>query len=59
MGIHYNYDEFDKDVVERIKSISEKIDKEKSSENADKEKLFRLRYAQMIQGLYLQNGQQQ
>lgn len=59
MGGCYNYDEFDKDVVERIKSISEKIDKEKSSENADKEKLFRLRYAQMIQGLYLQNGQQQ
>ena len=44
-----------KEVIENIKDIDSKIKEEINSNNIDKEKLFKLRYQQMIQGLYLNN----
>lgn len=41
------------EVIEQIKNISEQIDEELEKEKIDDEKLFKLRYAQFIQGLHL------
>lgn len=49
------YDLIDrKDVINRIIEIDEKTNDVLSQENVDEKKLFKLRYQQMIQGLYLQ-----
>jgi hypothetical protein len=41
------------EVINKIKNISEDIDKELDKDEIDKERLFKLRYQQFIQGLYL------
>lgn len=41
------------EIVEKLVDISEKIDEELQKEEIDKEKLFKLRYEQLIRGLYL------
>lgn len=41
------------EVIDKIKNISEQIDEELEKEQIDKEKLFKLRYTQFVQGLYL------
>lgn len=43
------------DVVNKIVETDDEIKKTLSEDKIDKEKLFKLRYRQMIQGLYLQN----
>ena len=45
----------DKEIIESIKNIDSEIKKEVNSDNIDKERIFKLRYQQMIQGLYLNN----
>lgn len=45
-----------KEAFEKIQELEEKVQEEvNKGEETDKEALFKLRYAQMIQGLYLQN----
>ena len=45
------------DVVNTIADIDAQITEECNKENIDKEKIFKLRYQQMIKGMYLnQNG---
>lgn len=44
---------YQQEIIGRIKNISEQVDEEMDKENIDEEKLFKLRYAQFIQGLYL------
>ena len=51
----YDYLE-DKDVVQGIVETDEAIKKALSEEQIDEKKIFKLRYRQMLQGLYLQNG---
>lgn len=41
------------EVIDKIKNISEQIDEELEKEQIDEEKLFKLRYTQFVQGLYL------
>ena len=50
----YDYLE-DKDVVQGIVETDEAIKKALSEEQIDEKKIFKLRYRQMLQGLYLQN----
>lgn len=45
------------DIVNTIADIDGEITEECNKENADKQKIFQLRYQQMIKGMYLnQNG---
>lgn len=44
-----------KDVVEKIRNIDEQTQELLNSETIDENKLFKLRYQQLMQGLYLQN----
>ena len=45
------------DVVNTIADIDAQITEECNKENIDREKIFKLRYQQMIKGIYLnQNG---
>ncbi len=45
------------DVVNTIADIDAQITEECNKENIDREKIFKLRYQQMIKGMYLnQNG---
>lgn len=48
--------EIEKEALEKLQVISEDLEKEYNKEQLDKEKIMKLRYAQMIQGLYLQNN---
>jgi hypothetical protein len=41
------------DVIEKLVNISEKIEEELEKDTIDEEKLFKLRYEQLIKGLYL------
>lgn len=43
------------DTIKEIQKIDEKVTEEcnKDSDDVDKEKIFKLRYQQMIKGLYL------
>ena len=43
-----------RDVVESIKEISDKIDAEYDKEKVDDEKICKLRFEQMLRGIYLQ-----
>lgn len=43
----------DENVLENIKNISEQVKDEMNKDEYDKEKIFKLMYSQMIQGLYL------
>lgn len=43
------------EVVEEIKKTDAELKKELEKDNFDKDKIFKLRYRQMIQGLYLQD----
>lgn len=43
------------DVVQQIVDTDDEIKKELEKEKIDEEKVFKLRYRQMIQGLYLQD----
>ena len=51
----YEYDDdiYQQEIIGRIKNISEQVDEELLKEEIDEEKLFKLRYAQFIQGLHL------
>ena len=51
----YEYDEDinQQEIIGRIKNISEQVDEELEKEDIDEDKLFKLRYAQFIQGLHL------
>lgn len=51
----YEYDEDinQQEIIGRIKNISEQVDKELEKEDINEDKLFKLRYAQFIQGLHL------
>jgi hypothetical protein len=51
----YEYDEDinQQEIIGRIKNISEQVDEELEKEEIDEDKLFKLRYAQFIQGLHL------
>ena len=51
----YEYDEdiYQQEIIGRIKNISEQVDEELEIEDIDEDKLFKLRYAQFIQGLHL------
>lgn len=42
------------EVKQKLISLSQEVDEELMKEQIDKEKIFKLRYQQMIQGLYLQ-----
>jgi hypothetical protein len=43
------------EVVDKIKETDAELKKELEKDNFDKDKIFKLRYRQMIQGLYLQD----
>ena len=43
-------------VIENIKKINDDINNTLKQDEIDKERLFKLRYAQMIQGLYLNSS---
>lgn len=43
------------EVVNKIKETDAELKKELERDNFDKDKIFKLRYRQMIQGLYLQD----
>ena len=51
----YEYDEdiYQQEIIGRIKNICEQVDEELEKEEIDEDKLFKLRYAQFIQGLHL------
>lgn len=51
----YEYDEDinQQEIIGRIKNISEQVDEELEKEDINEDKLFKLRYAQFIQGLHL------
>lgn len=44
---------YQQEIIGRIKDISEQVDEELEKEEIDEDKLFKLRYAQFIQGLHL------
>lgn len=44
---------YQQETIGRIKDISEQVDEELEKEEIDEDKLFKLRYAQFIQGLHL------
>ena len=44
---------YQQEIIGRIKDISEQVDEELEKEEIDEDKLFKLRYAQFIQGLNL------
>ena len=44
---------YQQEIIGRIKDISEQVDEELEKEEIDENKLFKLRYAQFIQGLHL------
>lgn len=51
-----SYDELTKEeVIKNIRNTAEEINNEENKEFSDAEKIFKLRYRQFIQGLYLQN----
>ena len=43
------------DVKQKLIDLTLEVEEELNKEEKDKEKIFKLRYQQMIQGLYLQN----
>lgn len=49
----YDEDINQQEIIGRIKNISEQVDEELEKEDIDEDKLFKLRYAQFIQGLHL------
>lgn len=50
----YNDDDLlQEEVINNIKKISEQINEEMNKDDINDEKIFKLRYAQFIQGLYL------
>ena len=51
----FDYDDelYQQEIIGRIKNISEQVDEELEKEDIDKDKLFKLRYVQFIQGLHL------
>ena len=49
----YDEDIYQQEIIGRIKNISEQVDEELEKEEIDEDKLFKLRYAQFIQGLHL------
>ena len=49
----YDDEIYQQEIIGRIKNISEQVDDELEKEEIDEEKLFKLRYAQLIQGLHL------
>lgn len=50
----YNDDDLlQEEVINNIKKISEQINEEMDKDDINDEKIFKLRYAQFIQGLYL------
>lgn len=51
--MYYDDDSFQQEIIGRIKKISEEVDDELEKEELDEEKIFKLRYAQFIQGLHL------
>lgn len=42
-----------KEVIDKILDISQEIDEELEKDTIDEEKVFKLRYQQLIKGLYL------
>lgn len=44
---------YQQEIIGKIKDISEQVDEELEKEEIDEDKLFKLRYAQFIQGLHL------
>lgn len=44
---------YQQEIIGRIKDISDQVDEELEKEEIDEDKLFKLRYAQFIQGLHL------
>lgn len=49
----YDDELYQQKIIGKIKNISEQVDNELEKEEIDEEKLFKLRYAQFIQGLHL------
>ena len=49
----YDDELYQQEIIGKIKDISEQVDKELEKEEIDEDKLFKLRYTQFIQGLYL------
>ena len=49
----YDDELYQQEIIGKIKNISEQVDDELEKEEIDEEKLFKLRYAQFIQGLHL------
>lgn len=49
-----DYSQYDKNTINKLREIQKQVDEEKEKEKVDEEKLTKLRFAQLMQGLSLQ-----